>query len=113
MPVGNKKTWWDKYNWEILPSSKINLEVDGHTKFIGSPPESSVLSILPLYFQQSVTAFLTEEQLRALLDDKSEEVEYEINKVFKIRIRKMKYINIQRDNKVKKIEQDNDEEKLI
>jgi hypothetical protein len=111
--MSDKKTWWKEYNWELSPSSKINLEVDGHTKFIGSPPEPSVLAILPLYFQQSVTAFLNEEELKSLLDNKTEEVEFEINKVFKIKIRKLKYINIIRDTKPKPTEQDNGEGKHI
>jgi hypothetical protein len=113
MAMGNKNTWWKKYNWELSPSSKINLEVDGHTKFIGSTPEPSVLAILPLYFQQSVTAFLTEKELKSLLDDMSEEVEFEVNKVFKIKVRKLKYVSIIRDSKPKTNEQDNGEEKHI
>lgn len=113
MPEETKKAWWERHNWSINPSNKVNLEVDGNTKFIGSAPEPSMIAILPLYFQQSVTAFLTEDQLKALLNDNAEEVEFEINKVFKVRIRKIKYINIVRDNKLKVNEQDNGEEKKI
>jgi hypothetical protein len=111
--VGNKKVWWEKYNWAIVPSDKIHLEVNGKTKFIGSAPEPSMLAILPMYFQQSVTAFLTEKELKTLLDDNTDEVEFEVNKVFKIKVRKLKYISIIRDSKPKIDEQDNNEEKKI
>jgi hypothetical protein len=109
----SEKSWWAKYVWPISPKEKINLEVDGKTRFIGAPREPSILAVLPRDFQQVVTAFVTEEELKALLDGNKEELDCEINKVFKIKIRKLKYVNLIRGENNGGKGQDNDGEKTI
>jgi len=94
------KNWWAKHNWLMKPSDKINLEINGKTKFIGSPKYDSILAVLPTDYEKKITAFVTTEDLRKLIDGEVEEVECEINQFTKLVLHRTEYVRILRGDNI-------------